>query len=101
MKITQLLEESLMDYEGKIAPIIFFSGCNFACPSCHARKILKAESFIDEKEIFDYLNSRKGWIDGIVLCGGEPTLQHGLEQFCEKIKEKQGKDFCIKFDTNG
>ena len=37
-------------------------------------------------------------MDGVVISGGEPTLQDDLPQLCEKIKEM---GFLIKLDTNG
>ena len=41
---------------------------------------------------------QKGWIDGICITGGEPTLHSSLPEFCAKIK---AKGFLVKLDTNG
>ena len=51
-----------------------------------------------EIEFFDFLSSHKGFLDGVVVSGGEPTLQSDLVEFVEKIK-KMG--FLVKLDTNG
>jgi len=98
MNIGAWKKESFIDYPGKLACIIFVSGCNYRCPACHAKYLLEKGKNIDEKDFFDYLDSRKGWIEGIVLCGGEPTLQPDLANFARKIKEK---GLAVKLDTNG
>jgi pyruvate formate lyase activating enzyme len=95
---------TLIDYPGKLATTIFLSGCNFRCPFCYnpelvlPEKIKEKISLLDQEEIFSFLNSRKGMIDGVVICGGEPTLHNDLSGFIEKIKEM---NFAVKLDTNG
>jgi pyruvate formate lyase activating enzyme len=53
---------------------------------------------ISEKEFFDFLRQRKGLLEGVVICGGEPTINKDLLQFIEKIKNL---GFLVKLDTNG
>ena len=53
---------------------------------------------IDPNDFFSYLNGRRGKLDGVVITGGEPTLQEGLIPFIEKIKDM---GFLVKLDTNG
>lgn len=98
MQIRNFLKESFIDYSGKISSVVFVPGCNYRCPACHAKHLLDNGSDIDENEFFEYINSRKGWIDGIVICGGEPTIQPDLIGFLYKLKEKE---LSIKLDTNG
>jgi pyruvate formate lyase activating enzyme len=98
MQIRDFIKESFIDYPGKISAVVFSSGCNYKCPACHAKRLLEKGNNIDEKVFFDYLDSRKGWIDAVVLCGGEPTLQHDLIYFARKIKER---GLLVKLDTNG
>jgi len=100
MKITHLEAQSFNDYPGKISSVVLTSGCNFACPTCHSRKVVYGDGEISEKKVFDYLLSRGNWIDGLVLCGGEPTLQEDLIDFIEKSKILN-RDLYIKLDTNG
>jgi len=98
MQIRDFIKESSIDYPGKISAVVFSPGCNYKCPACHAKHLLEKGNNIDEKVFFDYLDSRKGWIDAVVLCGGEPTLQHDLIYFARKIKER---GLLVKLDTNG
>jgi pyruvate formate lyase activating enzyme len=37
-------------------------------------------------------------LDGVSICGGEPTLQSDLYDFAKKVKEM---GFAVKLDTNG
>jgi len=53
---------------------------------------------IKEGDLFDFLKSRMGKLDGVVVSGGEPTIQRDLPEFLAKIKEL---GFKIKLDTNG
>jgi len=99
MKIKDFLKHSLIDYSGIISSVIFTPNCNYNCPACHAKYILNNKDLIDEKIFFEYLDSRREWIDAVVLCGGEPTLENGLESFLKRIKDETGLK--IKLDTNG
>ena len=99
MQIAGLLKTSLSDYPNKVACVIFTSGCNFHCAFCHNRSLVdRSASLISEEEIFEYLNKRKGILDGVVISGGEPTLQLDILNFIKRIKQL---GFLIKLDTNG
>lgn len=101
MQIAGMQKSSLIDYPSKIAAVIFTLGCNFRCPYCHNPNILTAVSsnkLFDESAVFDFLKSRRGKLDAVVVSGGEPTLQKDLINFFEKIKQL---GFLTKLDTNG
>ena len=101
MRIGGIQKISLIDFPGKVSTVIFTQGCNFRCEFCHNPSLVLPEMFnhvIDDGEVLSFLESRKGLIDGVVLSGGEPTIQADLCQFIEKTK-KMG--FLIKLDTNG
>lgn len=101
MKISGMQKLTLLDYPGKTACLLFTQGCNFRCPFCHNKDLLSnenAESMISEEEIFQYLEKRKGLIDGVCISGGEPLLQEDIDEFISKIRQM---GFSIKIDTNG
>lgn len=99
MKICGIEKFSMVDWDTKIVCTLFASGCNFRCPFCHnASLALSNQAPLDENEIFDYLEKRKGLLDGVCVSGGEPTLSHDLEEFIGKIKALGYK---VKLDTNG
>ena len=60
--------------------------------------IKKVHPLIKEGDLFDFLKNRVGKLDGVVISGGEPTIQSDLPEFLAKIK-KLG--FKVKLDTNG
>ena len=101
MQIKGWVRSSLIDYPGRIATVLFTGGCNFRCPYCqNAELVLRPESLpeIAPGEILQFLTKRRGLIDGVVITGGEPTLQEGLGGFLRKV-EKLG--LAAKLDTNG
>ena len=102
MVLGGLQKNSLIDYPGKVSCVLFFSGCNFNCPYCHNPDLAKGSSLcpvlLDEKALYGFLEGRKGFLDGVVISGGEPTLQQDLICLCKEIK-KIG--YSIKLDTNG
>jgi len=94
---------TLIDYPGKIAATVFLIGCNFSCPWCHNPELvlpkrIKKHKKISENYFFEFLSQRKGLLEGVVVCGGEPTINKDLPDFIKKIK-KLG--YAVKLDTNG
>jgi len=92
---------SLVEWSGKMTAIIFTGGCNFACPFCHNPELIKNLSKIPSfpwEEIEKFLKKKKGWIDTIMITGGEPTLQPDLPKACKIIK-KHG--YLVGIATNG
>lgn len=101
MRIGGLIKLSLVDYPGKTAAVVFTQGCNFRCPYCHNKDLVLPECFqepVPEAEVMDYLCKRQGMIGGVVVTGGEPTLQKDLAEFLSKIKSL---GYSVKLDTNG
>ncbi len=102
MVLGGLQKNSLIDYPKMVSCVLFFSGCNFNCPYCHnpelAKGPLTGQLTIDVKNLFSFLRKRSAFLDGVVLSGGEPTLQKDLGSLCEKIK---GMGYSVKLDTNG
>jgi len=99
MKIGGLQKTSLLDYPEEVSAIIWTVGCNFNCPFCYNKDLVKSKtSEISEDEILSFLDKRKKVLDGLVISGGEPFLQKDLKSFCKKVKKIGYK---IKIDTNG
>ena len=93
------LKSSLIDYPEKISAIVFTQGCNFRCSFCHNPELLNFHSTdFDTEEILKFLSTRKGKLDAVVITGGEPTLQKGLKEFIQEVKNM---NFLVKLDTNG
>jgi len=104
MIIKGIQKTSLVDYEPYTVSTIFTGGCNFRCPFCHNPSLVKGFDKlpdIKEDEVIDFLVSRKNWLDGICITGGEPLLHKDLPAFVKKVKDKLGAEFKVKIDTNG
>ena len=98
MDIGGFQKNSMIDYPNKIACVIFTSGCNFQCAYCHNPSLVnRTAKPVRERTIFSFLKKRE-LLDGVVITGGEPTIQKDLISFCQKIKET---GFSLKLDTNG
>lgn len=103
MIIAGLQKTTLIDFPGKLSCIVFLAGCNFRCPWCYSAELVLPEKIVkqgrmQEKEFFDFLKERQGILEGVVLCGGEPTINKDLPNFIKKIR---ALGYLIKLDTNG
>lgn len=104
MIIAGLDKLSLIDYPGKISAIVFTQGCTFRCPFCHNPDLIKilsakqAKNSIPEEEVLSFLSKRIGKLEGVVITGGEPTLQKDLPEFIRKVK---AMGFLVKLDSYG
>ena len=98
--IAGLQKMTLLDYPGKVACTVFLQGCNFRCPFCHNRDLLprSGEASMTTEAFLQFLNKRKGLLDGVCVSGGEPTLQPALEDLLQQIK---AMGYAVKLDTNG
>ena len=92
----------MIDYPGKVSCVCFLTGCNFDCPYCHNPHLVRRDWMkldpIEENRLYTFLETRKGLLDGVVITGGEPTLDKELLSLCRRIKEM---GYPVKLDTNG
>ena len=97
-----LQKTSLVDYPGRLSCVIFLSGCNFDCPYCHNPSLAmgkcERQGVLNDENLYNFLDKRRGFLDGVVISGGEPTIQKNLFRLCEAVKEL---GYSIKLDTNG
>lgn len=99
--IKGFIETSFLDWRGFISAVLFLPGCNFACPYCHNYTLVSdPDSYLtlNLDQILTRLKPFVGWIDGVVVSGGEPTLHPGLGDLLEAIR---AIGFKLKLDTNG
>lgn len=95
------IENSLLEWENKVAAVVIAGGCNLRCPFCHSWRYvtgLEGLAPLDPQVLFTLLERQEGWIDGVVFTGGEPTLQPGLEDMIRRTREYGVQ---IKLHSNG
>lgn len=99
MRLGGLVKNTAIDFPGLLSAALFTQGCNFTCPYCHNPHLLRLFGQpLAEEEALDFLRRRRPLLDGVVISGGEPTLQPDLADFCKKL---QGLGYTVKLDTNG
>lgn len=90
---------SFVDWPGRMTAVFFAPGCNLNCYYCHNRELLgTVHCGQDSSAYLEWLSERRSFLDGVVITGGEPTLQEGLADF---IREVRRIGFPVKLDTNG
>ena len=104
MKFLSYPTLSSIDYPDRWSLIIYAPDCNLACGACHAGRVKNPSSLVDEAQVLETLYNYPNFdfVKGLVVCGGEPTIHSGLENFLEKIKDNpRTRDLTVKLDTNG
>jgi pyruvate formate lyase activating enzyme len=103
MKIGGVHWTTVLDYPGLVAATVFAAGCNLRCPFCHNPELVLPElvartGYEMEEPLFLEMESRKGFLDGVVISGGEPTLQPDLADILGRLRSLGLR---VKLDTNG
>lgn len=96
-----LQKVTLLDFPNKVACTVFLTGCNLRCPYCHNPELVFPQNdrkTVSENELFEFLSSRRGKLDGVCITGGEPTLYPSLPDLLRRIRRM---GFLVKLDSNG
>ncbi len=102
LDIKGLMPTSLIEYPGKIAAVVFLNGCNFRCPFCQNASLAQGTETalsIPKEQVLEFLKSRKKWLDGVAITGGEPTLAGS--ELVSFIKEVKSLGLAVELETNG
>ena len=100
-EIKGFLETSFLDWPGKLCSVLFLPRCNFCCSYCHNHSLVfypEQYRSVPLEDILSRLRTMGGWIDGVCITGGEPTLDVDLASLIRMIKRD---GFLVKLDTNG
>ncbi len=99
MKTAGMIPMSTVDFPGHLAAVVFTAGCDLDCFFCHNRPLLGAQApDLPLAEVLAFLDKRRGKLDGVVVSGGEPTLQPGLADFLRTVR---AMGYATKLDTHG
>ena len=99
--IKGFIENSLIEWEGKIVSIIFLPTCNLRCHYCHAPHLVQTPNELESipvDAVIDKIRQNLGWVDGVVVTGGEPTSHKHLDVFLKLLKDT---GIMVRLDTNG
>jgi pyruvate formate lyase activating enzyme len=88
LNIGGLIPFTTIDFPNHLAAVVFLQGCSWRCSYCHNPHLLEVRKDGNDWEVLrSFLESRRGFLDGVVLSGGEPLLQSGLADAIASIKE--------------
>lgn len=90
---------TLQDFPDRAASILWFSGCQMACPYCHNPDMATGGGTrIDVDDTLEFLRRRRPMLDGVTFSGGECLLTSCVVPMIEAVK---GMGYAVKIDTNG
>lgn len=101
MEFKGLEKSSFIEWTGKVVSVAFTGGCNLRCPFCQNKDlVLNPQKLptITGDEVLEHLESKRRWLDGLAITGGEPTLHSSLPDFSKKVKDS---GFDLAIETNG
>jgi pyruvate formate lyase activating enzyme len=79
-----------IDFPGRLAGVFYLQGCPWRCRYCYNSEfwpLPPAGQNIPLEKVLDFLDSRKGHLDGIVFSGGEPTIHERLPVWMKAAKD--------------
>ena len=100
-RIVGFAKTSLLDWDGMIATTVYLQGCNLRCPFCHNPDLVSVNGEVEEapwEVLEEYLCENNDFLDGVVVTGGEATLNEDLPEMIRRIRSLGLK---VKLDTNG
>lgn len=101
MHLKAVLHASIIEYPRHVADVLYVGACNFRCPFCYNVDLVTRPDELPDlatDQVLRDLPARAGFIDGVVVTGGEPTLQDGLLEFLSQLR---ASGLAVKLDTNG
>ncbi|MDD5644610.1 MAG: anaerobic ribonucleoside-triphosphate reductase activating protein [bacterium] len=100
-EIKGFIKNTLIEWDGFLSSEVFLPNCNFRCPFCHSYKLVQSPGEIPSlkwEEVLSYITGKNQWVDGLVICGGEPLMDKNIVSCLRMLKAKGVK---VKIDTNG
>ena len=100
-EIKGFLEASFVDWPGKVASTVFLPRCNLRCPYCHNHRLVLVPETLETwplETVLERLEGFRGWVDGLCVTGGEPTVHAGLGRLLSMLRDR---GWAVKLDTNG
>ncbi|GGP25526.1 anaerobic ribonucleoside-triphosphate reductase activating protein [Silvimonas amylolytica] len=89
-KLGGVVPFSSCDYPGHLACVVFISGCPWRCHYCHNPHLQerhKQPTSPTWNDTLAWLHSRRGLLDAVVFCGGEPLAEHWLPHMMTQVRQ--------------
>jgi len=99
LRISSIIDISLVDVPGIPVTVIFTAGCNYDCPFCQNAELIPKGSG-EEMSIEDIVNRSIGHLSrGHCITGGEPTIHRDLPELLKALKDSGSGH--LNLNTNG
>lgn len=91
---------STVDWPGALAAVVFLRGCPWRCGYCHNphMQARHGPAPLAWADVDAQLQRRRGWLDGVVFSGGEPTVDAALPEAVARVR---GLGFRVGLHTGG
>lgn len=89
-----------VEWPGRLAAVLFFQGCPWRCRYCHNARLVRARAanLKPWAEAMEFLRQRQGFLDSVILSGGEPLFQPRLLEAAEEVR---ALGYDVALHTNG
>ncbi|MEC9482872.1 MAG: radical SAM protein, partial [Halomonas sp.] len=90
LPIAGLTPMTTLDFPERLACVVFTQGCPLRCGYCHNPHMLppRCGKPYEWQDVCDFLDQRRGLLDGVVISGGEPTLHRDLTQALREVRSQ-------------
>ncbi|HEX9092354.1 MAG TPA: anaerobic ribonucleoside-triphosphate reductase activating protein [Coriobacteriia bacterium] len=89
----------MSDWPGRVSATLYLAGCSLTCPYCPSLALRSAITDpADWDLIVSHIEERRGWLDGVVVGGGEPTEDPDLLSLLAALCDL---GVAVRLDTNG
>ncbi len=89
IQIGGMVPLTTIDYPDHLSCVLFCQGCAWRCHYCHNPELIApvGSTPVAWDEVLAFLHKRQGLLQAVVFSGGEATLQPGLPDAMQQIKE--------------
>jgi len=89
LSIGGLTAFTTIDFPDHLAAVIFCQGCAWRCGYCQNTSLLDrhVQPTLTWQQVEAFLVRRQGLLDAVVFSGGEPTLQKGLLEAVQRVRD--------------
>jgi len=100
LRIAGITLFSTVDWPDRLAATLFLQGCPWDCFYCHNPALIdpRAVGRVSWEQALADLESRRGLVDGVVVSGGEPTMQRAT---LPAVRELRDRGFAVGLHTAG
>ncbi|SFT35534.1 anaerobic ribonucleoside-triphosphate reductase activating protein [Halomonas saccharevitans] len=100
LPVAGLTRLTTLDFPERLAGVIFLQGCPLACGYCHNPQMLtpRRGEAAEWARVRDFLERRRGLLEGMVFSGGEPVMHRDLPA---AVREVRALGFAVGLHTAG